>query len=229
MSSAKQHPKESLQVARSTSPLSSFYRTLRTQSTDVGPSNQLASELARALEDNRLLLSRIEEMQRKLKSENSGELPFDKMYQLLRDERVVIPAALNSGKVEESSLLELAVHNASSLAAGVTNRAAAGGVEAFLMQAVASPLVSYGLAQHDKVPSGALWQRLKLSKEGVKFLTAVRARMSDAQATLSVSTTPQKSVVKKTASSEGASPNASGGPVKPSGSAKSLSSRKKKK
>jgi hypothetical protein len=65
------------------------------------------------------------------------------------------------------------------LARGVTNQVGTTELNEFLMDSVAPRLTSYGLAEHDKVPPRVMWQRLKLSKEGVKFLT--RARILEAE------------------------------------------------
>jgi len=142
---------------------------------DVGPSNEIAGELARALEVNRALAAKIEQLERKTREANQSNPDFERIRQLLRDQVVTIPASLNdTDKDLEVSLLELAIFYASMLAVGVSNALNSDKLELFLRRSVAPPLVSYGLAESDKVPTRVQWTRLKLSKDGVKFLTWAR-------------------------------------------------------
>jgi len=147
---------------------------------EVGPSNELGAELARTLEENRSLRAGVERLNRDLDKARQNGASFEDLYQLLAAERVPIPAELNGGKKSDQPLLDLCLACADDLARGVSNSINSTKRETFLMFNVASQLVSFGLAEHDKVPSEVQWQRLRLSKEGVKFLNWARLRLKTA-------------------------------------------------
>jgi hypothetical protein len=148
---------------------------------DVGPSNEVAGELARALEVNRALTTKIEQLERKVKDTNPPNPNFERLHELLSNQLVDLPASFNNtGEELKVPLLELATFYASDLSVGVSNSLNSNEIEKFLRFSVAPPLVSYGLAENDKVPARVQWRRLKLSKEGVKFLTWVRLNQDKA-------------------------------------------------
>jgi hypothetical protein len=146
------------------------------KASEVGPSNELATELARTLEENRTLKSEIERLQRKLNSAAEGNAPtFEDLYRTLSADFISYPAKFSASERDKKySLLVLTLTYADDLARGVSNAYGVKPIESYLFYDVASPLASFGLAEHDRVPSGMMWQRFKLSKEGVRFLTWAR-------------------------------------------------------
>jgi hypothetical protein len=134
------------------------------------------------LEEINALRKRNEELQSKLAksqvdegSNLLGGITFEQIRESLAKREVKIPKEIAGDTgVSKVDLLSLMIMNADALALGISNAATASDAEKFLMQNVASPLLSYGLAQRAKVPSAVVWQRLALSKEGIAFLNWVR-------------------------------------------------------
>jgi hypothetical protein len=73
--------------------------------------------------------------------------------------------------------LELALHFGDYLARSVTNAYCTDEIELFVFYHIASPLAAFGLVEHGKSPTNAKWQRLKLSKEGTRFMAKAKIRV----------------------------------------------------
>ena len=138
---------------------------------DATPSKGLIDELTQSLEENRRLKEEIKTLQKIKDLSQAPDIELRKIAELLIKETLTVPADVSKhpGGLK-SSLLEIAITYAGELAAGVTNQAGVSEKEQFLRFKVAPKLVSFGLAEHAPVPSGALWMIFKLSKQGVKVL-----------------------------------------------------------
>jgi hypothetical protein len=91
----------------------------------------------------------------------------------------IIEAAVSgTGKPMQKTLLTLTVGASDELARGVSNQKQSPETELFLFYNVASRLAAYGLVEEAKVPANVFWQRLKLSKDGVKFVTHSKLRLA---------------------------------------------------
>jgi hypothetical protein len=140
---------------------------------EAGPSNQLAEELTKALEENRRLQVEVAKLAKTLDETKDADAGVRKVIALLDSELIEIPEAINSGG-GRATLLGLAILFAGDLADGVSNQVGISDTENFLRYRVAPQLASLGMAEHAKVPASARWTCLKLSKEGVRVLSWAR-------------------------------------------------------
>jgi hypothetical protein len=142
---------------------------------DVRQSEDVTRELTAVLEESRALRARVAELERKNEKLSESSPSFGDLFTTIVSEMISVPPEV-SGLEEpvERSLLDLALNSAEELARGVANTFNASKVQSFLFFRVASRLASYGLVEHGKVPTNVAWQRLKLSKDGVRFLTEAR-------------------------------------------------------
>ena len=149
------------------------------QSSEIGPANELGGELARSLEENRSLRNELEKLRLQVETSKSGEASFLELSNVLLKTKVPLPEEVFPGEGgKERSLLGLMDVYGDDLARGVSNSLRSSKVDGFLLYGVAAPLATYGLVEHAKVPANVYWQRMVLSKEGVKFLKWVRLRMA---------------------------------------------------
>jgi hypothetical protein len=141
---------------------------------EVGPSNQLAEELTKALEENRRLQAEIVKLTKTLDETKATDMDVRKVVELLDGELIELPINVSSPEVQRATLLALAIAFAGKLADGVSNQMGISDEQSFLRFGVAPKLASFGLAEHAKVPSSVRWTSLKLSKEGVRVLNWAR-------------------------------------------------------
>lgn len=147
---------------------------------DVQDNSELSKELVRLSqendrlrEENERLRKEIDRLKKSIDDSING-LSFEDLYAALRNEKVTVPAGLAENETDiEVSLLELALGVSDHLGRGVSNRNGVSKAENFLFYEVASRLIKYGLVENGKVPSSVKWQRLQLSKEGIKFFSRV--------------------------------------------------------
>jgi hypothetical protein len=146
---------------------------------DVTPSEDVARELTALLEENRHLRGRVIALEGEISRAKKNAPNHGEMVEALSHDIITVPAKLAGGSMSvDLSLLELAIAYADDLARGVSNALGASESERFCFYHVAARLASYGLAEESKVPARVSWQRLKLSKEGIKFLTETRISAS---------------------------------------------------
>jgi Domain of unknown function (DUF4062) len=168
----------------------------------------VASEMARLSKENQDLRSMNEKLERQVTEFRKESIPFRDLAFALDEKKIKVPDSLSGKKEFTASLLDLTLFFSNDLARGVSNAMQAPEKETFLFYSVASALVAFGLAEEGKVPSSVHWQRLKLSKEGVKFVaqsTVETTRMSftksevnaPAEATKTASHAPTKSHPRK--------------------------------
>lgn len=156
---------------------------------DIEAPSDVATELARIVHENSKLRAEIERLRERTTSQDSG---FEDLFETLRNTKSAIPADLARAPEDvEVNLLQLALHFGEYLARSVTNSYGVDDVESFVFYRVASPLAAYGLVEHGKSPVTAKWQRLKLSKEGTRFLTKARLRVEQMHAKAAAAEVPE--------------------------------------
>ncbi len=145
---------------------------------DIQSSDAIAKELARVSQENARLRDEVELLQDRIRSAVSSGPGYAELYEALNCTTVTLPKAI-SGRPEdfELTLLNAAISFAATLARSVTNAYNVGELESFVFYKIASPLAAYGLVDHGKTPTGARWQRLKLSKEGTRFFARAQIDM----------------------------------------------------
>ena len=99
---------------------------------EAGPSNQLAEELTKTLEENRGLQAEIVQLTKALETARDGDSAMRKVVALLDNEFVKIPEGLESPAIRRATLLALAIAFAGSLADGVSNQAGMNDKQTFL-------------------------------------------------------------------------------------------------
>ncbi|HLN62095.1 MAG TPA: DUF4062 domain-containing protein [Symbiobacteriaceae bacterium] len=165
-------------------------------SADAQPSGEVTKELARLSQENLKLREENNRLQKNLDKLATDGTSFDELFSTLEKQEIEVPASLIKAGPRKVPLLRLALASADQLAAGVDNSATSSAFESFLYWNVAAKLATYGLVEHGKSPSSAAWQRLKLSKEGIKFFT--RAQVLAAQQSSSGEANPPKNAAKST-------------------------------
>jgi hypothetical protein len=86
----------------------------------------------------------------------------------------LIPATITEGEDESISLFQATILYSEELARGVTDQKVARKDEHFCFYAIACPLTTYGLVEHVRVTASVMWQRLALSRAGLRFVTEAR-------------------------------------------------------
>lgn len=140
---------------------------------DIDAPAEVSKQLARLSYENSKLRTEIERLKRKVKTTKGKGAAFDELFNALVKAKVSVSNDDPTQKVE-ISLLKAAIHYADYLTHGVTNAYGSDKLELFVFYKIASPMASYGLVQHAKVPTSETWTRLILSKDGVKFLKQAR-------------------------------------------------------
>lgn len=114
-----------------------------------------------------------QKVQMKSKEPTFAGVPFAELVAMLSHEMIIVPAKHTSGRGDvQQSLFELFVANANNLAGGLKSSVDVETPGGFLYRELAIRLIPYGLAEFEKLPAAeAKWyQRIRLSKEGQKFL-----------------------------------------------------------
>lgn len=138
----------------------------------------VAHEMARLSKENQELRAERDALKDRLQKSKENLASFEDIYTALLKENIKVPADVTGKDETIFSLLELAILCADQLAQGVSNAFTASKFESFIFHKVASQLAVYGLVEHAKTPASVHWQRLKLSKAGIKFFTEAKLRMS---------------------------------------------------
>ena len=116
------------------------------------------------------------------KTAASAEVNYDEIYRVLLNQKLKVPGKFAGGKDMETSLLRAALAFADDLARGVANSYGSSESDVWIMYNVASPLASWGLSEHGKVPNNVSYQQLRLSKAGIAFLNRARVQLQEQQA-----------------------------------------------
>lgn len=160
---------------------------------DVTPSEDVARQLTALLEENSQLKRELEKAQSHATTPGTATATFHQLAHVLGAKKITIPRTVYDPGPDkpqtEITVLRAVLTFSSDLARGVSNAMGTDKAESFLFYNVASQLASLGLAEEAKVPSGVHWQRLKLSKDGVRFVTWAGVAL-DGAATTPPSTDP---------------------------------------
>ena len=173
---------------------------------EVAPTEDVARQLTALLEENQKLRIELREA-RTLAERTTGEdASLERLRAVLSAQKVTVPTSvIDPGPgidPVKADLLTTSIVYADDLARGVSNAMNVTKVESFLFHSVAAHLASYGLAEEGKVPTGVMWQRLKLSKEGIRFLTWARLHGSSAHGRESTIENPETDTKKLGSSGE---------------------------
>ncbi len=133
-------------------------------------------EVNKLLRENIKLSDRIKKLEKSIQSQNKknevkfGILTYKEVIEFL-GKKVRLPEWMSSiGKDGDISIIELVSQTSHFLASGVSNAGTADKSEIFMYNYVAQELLSIGLAEVVKGPGQAKWQRIRLNKEGQKFI-----------------------------------------------------------
>jgi hypothetical protein len=155
----------------------------------VAADPEIAREIARLSAENEQLRRQRDELAARTLGEWGAARSFKDLESAMQALDITVPVEVFPEGPKKASLLALTLTFAESLARGVSNRSAVSALESFLYFDVASSLVTFGLAEHGRVPATVYWQRLVLSKLGIKFLTQAQIEMAkQPAATASVAT-----------------------------------------
>lgn len=150
---------------------------------EVTPSEDVARQLTALLDDNQKLRQEVESLRSRVQSAVNETAAYERLRGVLESDTLILPESVTGpvkGQTEpiRASLLRVSLAFVDELARGVESAMGSSERDTFLYYRVASRLASYGLVEEGKVPARVVYHRLKLSKEGVKFLTW--ARLNDA-------------------------------------------------
>jgi len=149
------------------------------KASEVTPSEDVAKQLTRLLDENGKLKIENDELKNAVATVRADRPDFSQLAKTLESENIKIRAALAGTKnAIKKTLLRLTIESSNELARGVSNSRQANEWEIFLFYNVASRLAAFGLAEHDRVPPNAMWQRLKLSKDGIKLVTRAKINIA---------------------------------------------------
>lgn len=140
-------------------------------------------EVNKLLRENIKLSDKVSLLERKLqkeqtkKTEKFGTLTYDEIIKILSKE-VKLPEWMTSTSNKGKMPLSVIVSQISPfLASGVTNAYGADKSEMFIYTNVAQELLAIGLAEINKGPGSATWQRIKLNKDGQRFIQQLNKKL----------------------------------------------------
>jgi hypothetical protein len=147
---------------------------------DIESPSEVANELANISKENTQLRAENTSLRQKVDSQSNSGPAFDELFKkLLKTEATLPSAVFNTPKDQNLPLLSLAIKVSDYLARSVTNSYGTSELETFIFYNVASPLAAYGLVELGKAPINAKWQRLQLSKDGVKFFARAKIKLEE--------------------------------------------------
>ncbi|QJW48511.1 DUF4062 domain-containing protein [bacterium BFN5] len=136
---------------------------------EVEVAKYLVEENRNLLKENKELRSSLEKALKSTNKEDSSE--FKTVRKALIDIKIEIPDALAGGKKGvTNSAYSIFVSNSDAFAIGVISGTDKSPGEQFLFYKVAPVLLTFGLVEKGKVPSGAYFQRIHTSRLGYEFL-----------------------------------------------------------
>lgn len=113
----------------------------------------------------------------KVKEPTFAGVPFSELVAILKNEKVKIPAKYWGGKqVTETSLFDLFIANASTLANGLQSNLERDTTGGFMYEELGLRLLPFGLAHFEKLPAAQTkwFKRIGISPEGHKFLLQIK-------------------------------------------------------
>jgi hypothetical protein len=135
-----------------------------------------SEELNRLLRENISLNDKVTKLEKKIQKINKGKtdlygtLTFSEVMDVLNKEIEFPETLTSSNKSFKASINKFLIEMAPYLATGVTNSNRANDDEIFIFQKVAQELLAIGLAEIVKAPGSATWQRIRLNKDGQRFI-----------------------------------------------------------